>query len=86
MPSSCSILIPALNKDEKAFHECSVIFFTPGRFKADIQCRSLSSTTATTAASVDSAVVVSSSSAASSSSSSHVWRFIPPVEITVIDQ
>uniref|UniRef100_A0A1S4J791 Uncharacterized protein n=2 Tax=Culex quinquefasciatus TaxID=7176 RepID=A0A1S4J791_CULQU len=80
------ILIPALNKDEKAFHECSVIFFTPGRFKADIQCRSLSSTTATTAASVDSAVVVSSSSAASSSSSSHVWRFIPPVEITVIDQ
>ncbi|XP_058454101.1 protein brunelleschi [Malaya genurostris] len=62
------ILIPSLNKDEKAFHECSVLFFTPGRFKADIQCRSLNST------------------GDHGSSSSHVWRFIPPVEITVIDQ
>ncbi|XP_062549215.1 protein brunelleschi [Armigeres subalbatus] len=67
MTGANHILIPALNKDEKAFHECSVVFFTPGRFKADIQCRSLSSTGET-------------------GSSSHVWRFIPPVEITVIDQ
>lgn len=74
MTGANHILIPALNKDEKAFHECSVVFFTPGRFKADIQCRSLSSTG-------DAAPPPPSSS-----SSSHVWRFIPPVEITVIDQ
>lgn len=67
-----SILIPALNKDEKAFHECSVVFFTPGRFKADIQCRSLSSN--------------GDVGSTPSSSSSHVWRFIPPVEITVVDE
>lgn len=67
-----SILIPALNKDEKAFHECSVVFFTPGRFKADIQCRSLSSN--------------GDVGSTPSTSSSHVWRFIPPVEITVVDE
>ncbi|XP_055539117.1 protein brunelleschi [Wyeomyia smithii] len=73
------IVIPSLNKDEKAFHECSVLFFTPGRFKADIQCRSLSSMGD---GSAPNCVAVGSVA----SSSSHVWRFIPPVEITVIDQ
>lgn len=70
MTGANHILIPALNKDEKAFHECSVVFFTPGRFKADIQCRSLSS----------------NGDVGSTPTSSHVWRFIPPVEITVIDE
>lgn len=74
-----STLIPALNKDEKAFHECSVIFFTPGRFKADIQCRSLNSTG-------DVVGVATAAAVAAAAASSHVWRFIPPVEITVIDQ
>ncbi|KXJ79652.1 hypothetical protein RP20_CCG000124 [Aedes albopictus] len=72
MTGANHILIPALNKDEKAFHECSVVFFTPGRFKADIQCRSLSSN--------------GDVGSTPSSSSSHVWRFIPPVEITVVDE
>ncbi|XP_053690651.1 protein brunelleschi [Sabethes cyaneus] len=74
------ILIPSLNKDEKAFHECSVLFFTPGRFKADIQCRSLSSMGESLA------TAGPTTAAAVAASSSHVWRFIPPVEITVIDQ
>uniref|UniRef100_A0A182QUW4 NIK and IKK(beta) binding protein n=1 Tax=Anopheles farauti TaxID=69004 RepID=A0A182QUW4_9DIPT len=86
------ILIPSLNKDEKAFHKCSVLFFTPGRFKADIQCRSLSSTLQPSArertddpASVGTMPMVAATPAPDSSAS-HVWRFIPPIEITVLDQ
>lgn len=65
------IVIPNLNRNEKVFHQCSVIFFTPGRFKADIQCRSLNST-------VPQHSILNNSE-------NHVWRFIPPVEITVIE-
>ncbi|XP_058124647.1 protein brunelleschi [Anopheles ziemanni] len=81
------VLIPSLNKDEKAFHKCSVLFFTPGRFKADIQCRSLSSTQQQQQHqqrgddAAPTAVVPPGSDSAS-----HVWRFIPPIEITVADQ
>ncbi|XP_013113737.2 protein brunelleschi [Stomoxys calcitrans] len=32
------IRIPILRKDEAANHECTVLFFTPGRFKTSIQC------------------------------------------------
>lgn len=35
-----STLIPALGKNEKASHEVSALFFTRGRFKVDIQCKS----------------------------------------------
>uniref|UniRef100_A0A182SBF3 Trs120/TRAPPC9 fourth Ig-like domain-containing protein n=1 Tax=Anopheles maculatus TaxID=74869 RepID=A0A182SBF3_9DIPT len=83
------ILIPSLNKDEKAFHKCSVLFFTPGRFKADIQCRSLSSTLQTAPQQrTDEAgtVGISTLPAPGPDSASHVWRFIPPIEITVLDQ
>ncbi|ETN60672.1 NIK and IKK{beta} binding protein [Anopheles darlingi] len=82
------ILIPSLNKDEKAFHRCSVLFFTPGRFKADIQCRSLSSTQPTppTARGDDGGAPIMPSVNAAPDSASHVWRFIPPIEITVVDQ
>ncbi|XP_052865925.1 protein brunelleschi [Anopheles cruzii] len=74
------ILIPSLNKDEKAFHRCSVLFFTPGRFKADIQCRSLSSTQQAPHRGDD------SGAGGGPETASHVWRFIPPIEITVMDQ
>uniref|UniRef100_A0A182RGD0 NIK and IKK(beta) binding protein n=1 Tax=Anopheles funestus TaxID=62324 RepID=A0A182RGD0_ANOFN len=82
------ILIPSLNKDEKAFHKCSVLFFTPGRFKADIQCRSLSSTLQTTAPPqrTDESGGMPMLPTPGPDSASHVWRFIPPIEITVLDQ
>ncbi|XP_053674942.1 protein brunelleschi [Anopheles nili] len=80
------ILIPSLNKDEKAFHKCSVLFFTPGRFKADVQCRSLSSTLQPTAQRTDETGGVTLMSGSGPESASHVWRFIPPIEITVLDQ
>uniref|UniRef100_A0A182IYU7 NIK and IKK(beta) binding protein n=1 Tax=Anopheles atroparvus TaxID=41427 RepID=A0A182IYU7_ANOAO len=77
------VLIPSLNKDEKAFHKCSVLFFTPGRFKADIQCRSLSSTQQPSQRGDDS---MPPAVPPGPDSASHVWRFIPPIEITVADQ
>ncbi|XP_061511655.1 protein brunelleschi isoform X1 [Anopheles gambiae] len=81
------ILIPSLNKDEKAFHKCSVLFFTPGRFKADIQCRSLSSTLQPAATVLQRTDELGGPAAAPGpDSASHVWRFIPPIEITVLDQ
>ncbi|XP_052893133.1 protein brunelleschi isoform X2 [Anopheles moucheti] len=81
------ILIPSLNKDEKAFHKCSVLFFTPGRFKADIQCRSLSSTLQTAPLQrPDESGGMPLITTPGPDSASHVWRFIPPIEITVLDQ
>ncbi|XP_035908823.1 protein brunelleschi [Anopheles stephensi] len=80
------ILIPSLNKDEKAFHKCSVLFFTPGRFKADIQCRSLSSTLQTAPQQRADESTGGLLATPGPDSASHVWRFIPPIEITVLDQ
>ncbi|KAH8249066.1 hypothetical protein KR032_005610 [Drosophila birchii] len=79
------IAIPLLAKQEQRQHTCSVIFFTPGRFKASIECSSnpqhkqvehRSSTTETAdmfASSYD-------------EQQAHVWKFIPPIEVTVVEQ
>ncbi|XP_055684255.1 protein brunelleschi [Lutzomyia longipalpis] len=91
------ILIPFLGRSERASHECSVIFFTPGRFKADIQCSaqnsqmvSISSHAADSSSSgcgVSSvgAITVSGNSGHRPATDAHVWRFTPPIEVTVIE-
>uniref|UniRef100_A0A1L8DWH3 Putative targeting complex trapp subunit n=1 Tax=Nyssomyia neivai TaxID=330878 RepID=A0A1L8DWH3_9DIPT len=91
------ILIPFLGRSERASHECSVIFFTPGRFKADIQCSaqnsqmvSISSHAAESSSSgcgVSSvgAITVSGTSGRRGASDAHVWRFTPPIEVTVVE-
>lgn len=94
------ILIPFLGRSERASHECSVIFFTPGRFKADIQCSaqnsqmvSISSHAAesTSSAGAGSSVgahtvnTTGSLSGHRSSSDAHIWRFTPPIEVTVVE-
>lgn len=81
---SFSIEIPALKKGEKAFHECSVLFFTPGRFKADIQCNSSRSSDADITA-LENGDLVPYSSSTNQIMNSHTWRFIPPIEITVTE-
>jgi trafficking protein particle complex subunit 9 len=86
------IKIPYLNRNEKASHECSVLFFTPGRFKADIQCRSLNSTTTTThlndfnahtTSTIQHGLIALNNN--NNNNETHIWRFIPPVEITVVE-
>lgn len=61
-----STLISSLSKNETATHECAAIFFTPGRFKVDIQCKTQSSSTV-------------------SNDTHHHWKFIPPIEVLVVN-
>lgn len=85
-----SIEIPLLDKSEKTRHDCTVLFFTPGRFKADIQCKSLVYSNAIMTSNTSRPIVSSNASTFISNNpanqSMHVWRFIPPVEITVVEQ
>lgn len=110
---SSRLSIPQLDKNQSAQHRCSVVFFTPGRFKASIQCEAkppsislpsvnqhpppTTTTTTTTNKVVDgSNVSVGGRQVASSDSLlhqnkncldgyKHTWKFIPPIEITVIE-
>ena len=70
----CRIIINSLNNNEHASHDCSVIFFTAGRFKVDIQCKSQQ-------------VQAQSSGGAilAANDTHHTWKFIPPIEITVVE-
>jgi len=72
-----------------------VIFFTPGRFKASIECTSnpqkqseqpsslLTRSCPAEAESVGQSVMFSSSY---DEQQAHVWKFIPPIEVTVVEQ
>lgn len=64
------VMLPTLDPQSSASHTCNVVFFTPGQYKIDIQC---------SAPECLSNVPV----APSIIGNSHVWRFIPPVEVTV---
>ncbi|XP_068618004.1 protein brunelleschi [Battus philenor] len=80
---SNKVVLSTLTETAKAFHECTVVFLTPGEYKIDIQC----STTEpileepTIIKDVDSHSILQPCSA----EVSHVWRFIPPVAISVTD-
>lgn len=91
--------IPVLGTNEKASHEISVLFFTSGRYKSDIQCRSLqvASSGVMTMSRAGGAVVSPQQPPVIirtntnmpvgdvTGSSAHTWRFIPSVEITVVE-
>lgn len=88
--------IPVLGTDEKASHEISVLFFTPGRFKADIQCRSLMNCAGVQQLQQQEKhapppVMIRTMNAMGhgmegiGGTSTHTWRFIPSVEITVVE-
>ena len=66
-----STFITSLSKNDVATHQCSAIFFTPGRFKVDIQCKTQSSS--------------SGLSTVSSNDTHHTWKFIPPLEVLVVN-
>lgn len=69
-----STLIPTLSKNEKASHEFSALFFTRGRFKVDIQCKSEAKFGPTP---------LSSTLQHVTNDTHHVYKFIPSIEITV---
>lgn len=81
-----------MNRNDAVFHECSVIFFTPGRFKADIQCFADTTPQARTSQqqqpqfySKANIHVSKALNTSNRSAESQIWRLIPPVEITVIE-
>lgn len=86
-------LIAKLDRNASAFHECSAIFFTPGRFKANIQCVSRPPPMGTThkaTSHIAHLTAFNQSTAApvhktrlGTDDESQVWRFIPPLDITV---
>ncbi|XP_054742019.1 protein brunelleschi [Anastrepha obliqua] len=90
------VSIPLLQKHAQIQHECTVIFFTPGRFKASIQCCSKPQPPAVQPAGVqtlDSGAApalqineIVGSTASYHEQQEHVWKFIPPIEVTVIEQ
>lgn len=77
------VVLTTLPESEKAYHECTVVFLTPGEYKIDIQC-------STTEPILDEIPIIKDTDPPSiiqpcSGEVSHIWRFIPPVAISVTD-
>lgn len=74
------VVLKSLAESAKAYHECTVVFLTPGEYKIDIQC-------STTETIIDDPILKEENSLIQQCASevSHVWRFIPPVAISVTD-
>ncbi|XP_069696670.1 protein brunelleschi isoform X2 [Periplaneta americana] len=66
------VLLPELVEQGSAYHECSIVFFTPGQYKVDIQCSSQDNHPL---GDKDQTV----------NDIGHIWKFTPPVAITVVD-
>ncbi|KAH8419358.1 hypothetical protein KR222_006517 [Zaprionus bogoriensis] len=93
------ITIPILEKHEQSQHTCSVIFFTPGRFKTSIECITRPQQSSSNSGS--SSILIRSAPGATQASQleglsspptssfdeqqAHTWKFIPPIEVTVVE-
>ncbi|KAM7351155.1 trafficking protein particle complex subunit brun [Cochliomyia hominivorax] len=98
------IRIPILRKDEKINHECTVLFFTPGRFKTSIQCHAkpqnlgtgnnnnpLLSRSCPVPQPTENSLHITLNDITVGAQSyheqqEHIWKFIPPIEVTVVEQ
>lgn len=86
--SLSSILIKTLNRNEKAFYECSAIFFTAGRYKADIKCSNAgndSSNGDTQQQHTANTHALYYAINGINGNDAHTWQFIPAPEITVVE-
>lgn len=85
------ITIPVLEKHEQTQHNCSVMFFTPGRFKTSIECvtkpqQSSNSSIRPCPGSTDLSQLEILSASSFDEQQAHTWKFIPPIEVTVVEQ
>jgi hypothetical protein len=62
-----------LEEQGSAYHECSIVFFTPGLYKVDIQCSSQENHP-------------KGDKDQTLNDIGHTWKFTPPVAITVVDE
>ncbi|KAH8279570.1 hypothetical protein KR018_002003 [Drosophila ironensis] len=76
------VAIPLLEKQEQRQHTCSVIFFTPGRFKASIECCSTPAPKEKPSLEENPSLMFTSGY---DEQQAHVWKFIPPIEVTVVE-
>ncbi|XP_053610845.1 protein brunelleschi [Plodia interpunctella] len=67
------VVVPSLAESGRAYHECTVVFLTPGEYKLDIRCSSAEP------------LLASDDCGLCADEGGHVWRFIPPVAISVTD-
>ncbi|CAG9788774.1 unnamed protein product [Diatraea saccharalis] len=77
------VVLPSLPESAKAYHECTVVFLTPGEYKIDIQCSTTEPVLEDTSVLRD--TDQQSSIQPCAGEVSHIWRFIPPVAISVTD-
>lgn len=56
-------------------HHCSIAFFTPGSYKLDVVCKLLPARKPS----------VTTNTSHATCSRPHVWKLIPPVEVTVLE-
>jgi len=62
-----------LEEHGSAYHECSIVFFTPGQYKVDIHCSSQENCR-------------TGDKDQTLNDIGHTWKFTPPVTITVVDE
>jgi hypothetical protein len=62
-----------LEEQGSAYHECSIVFFTPGQYKVDIQCSCQDNH-------------LTEDKDQTLNDICHTWKFTPPVAITVVDE
>lgn len=89
-----------MEKYEQLEHNCSVIFFTPGRFKANIECatrpqqsNSILTRSCPEATNLSQLGKMSSppanlntiSTSGLDEHQAYIWKFIPPIEVTVVE-
>ncbi|CAK1555670.1 unnamed protein product [Leptosia nina] len=74
------VVLTTLEETAKAYHECTVVFLTPGEFKIDIQCSTTEPISEDPIKEENSSIIQPCAGEIS-----HVWRFIPPVAISVTD-
>lgn len=76
------MVLTSLPESAKAYHECTVVFLTPGEYKIDIQCSTTEPVLEDTSLrDTEHPSIIEPCSG----EVSHVWRFIPPVAISVTD-
>ncbi|XP_049875620.1 protein brunelleschi [Pectinophora gossypiella] len=75
------VVLSALPESAKAYHECTVVFLTPGEYKIDIQCSTTEPILEDITIRDDTPSIIQPCT----SEVSHIWRFIPPVAISVSD-
>lgn len=80
------IQIKSLQTNEKISHDCSVIFFTAGRFKTSIQCSHSGPLTADEHHSLNTLAQNYALNMDNNKLDSQTWQYIPAPEITVVEQ